>query len=145
MVPFGGTDWLALTQEPTLEPEMPICDPHHHFWDFRTGRIPYQRYLLHELSADIHSGHHVRSTVFIEARAMYRADGPEEMRPVGEVEFVQGLAAASASGLYGPGRAAAAIVGHANLNLGQGVAPVLEAFITPESVQPNRAATAVDR
>ena len=42
---------------------------------------------------------------------MYRADGPEEMRPVGEVEFVQGLAAASASGLYGPGRAAAAIVG----------------------------------
>jgi len=128
MVPFGGTDWLALTQEPTLEPEMPICDPHHHFWDFRTERIPYQRYLLHELSADIHSGHNVRSTVFIEARAMYRADGPEEMRPVGEVEFVQGLAAASASGLYGPGRAAAAIVGHANLNLGQGVAPVLEAL-----------------
>jgi L-fuconolactonase len=131
MVPFGGTDWLALTQEPTLEPEMPICDPHHHFWDFRTGRIPYQRYLLHELSADIHSGHHVRSTVFIEARAMYRADGPDEMRSVGEVEFVQGLAAASASGLYGLGRAAAAIVGHANLNLGEGVAPVLEACARP--------------
>src|SRR5207249_3666643 len=108
IVPFGGNDWLALTQEPTLEPEMPICDPHHHFWDFRTTRIPYQRYLLHELAADIHGGHNVRSTVFIEARAMYRADGPEEMRPVGEVEFVQGLAAASASGLYGPGRAAAA-------------------------------------
>jgi L-fuconolactonase len=78
--------------------------------------------------ADIHSGHHVRSTVFIEARAMYRADGPEELRPVGEVEFVQGLAAASASGLYGPARAAAAIVGHANLNLGDRVAPVLEAL-----------------
>ena len=60
------TDWLALTPEPTLEPELPICDPHHHFWDFRTERIPYQRYLLHELAADIHSGHHVRSTVFIE-------------------------------------------------------------------------------
>ena len=89
-MPFGGHDWLALTPEPTLEPELPICDPHHHFWDFRTERIPYQRYLLHELAADIHSGHHVRSTVFIEARAMYRADGPEEMRPVGEVEFVQG-------------------------------------------------------
>jgi L-fuconolactonase len=66
--------------------------------------------------------------VFIEARAMYRADGPEEMRPVGEVEFVQGLAAASASGLYGPGRAAAAIVGHANLNLGDRVEPVLDAL-----------------
>ena len=81
------------------------------------------------------SGHNVRSTVFIEARAMYRADGPEEMRPVGEVEFVQGLAAASASGLYGPGRAAAAIVGHANLLLGDRVAPVLEAL---QSASPNR-------
>jgi predicted TIM-barrel fold metal-dependent hydrolase len=127
-MPFGGNDWLALTTEPTLEPEMPICDPHHHFWDYRTERLPYQRYLLHELAADIHSGHNVRSTVFIEARAMYRADGPEEMRSVGEVEFVQGLAAASASGLYGPGRAAAAIVGHANLNLGERVAPVLDAL-----------------
>src|SRR5438309_6813671 len=81
------------------------------------------------------SGHNVRSTVFIEARAMYRADGPEEMRPVGEVEFVQGLAAASASGLYGPGRAAAAIVGHANLNLGERVAPVLDAL---QAASPNR-------
>ena len=127
-MPFGGNDWLALTPEPPLEPGLPICDPHHHFWDFRTARIPYQRYLLHELAADITSGHNVRSTVFIEARAMYRADGPEEMRPVGEVEFVQGLAAASASGLYGPGRAAAAIVGHVDLNLGARVEPVLEAL-----------------
>jgi hypothetical protein len=39
-MPYGGNDWLALTQEPTLEPELPICDPHHHFWDFRTERIP---------------------------------------------------------------------------------------------------------
>lgn len=134
-MPFGGNDWLALTQEATLEPDLPICDPHHHFWDFRTARIPYQRYLLHELVADLNSGHNVRSTVFIEARAMYRAGGPEEMRPVGEVEFVQGLAAASASGLYGPSRAAAAIVGHANLNLGERVAPVLEAL---QAASPNR-------
>ena len=134
-MPFGGLDWLALTPEPTLEPELPICDPHHHFWDFRTDRIPYQRYLLHDLAADIHSGHHVRSTVFIEARAMYRADGPEELRPVGEVEFVQGLAAASASGLYGPGRVAAAIIGHANLNLGDRVEPVLDAL---QAASPNR-------
>jgi L-fuconolactonase len=134
-MPFGGLDWLALTPEPALEPELPICDPHHHFWDFRTERLPYQRYLLHELVADIQSGHNVRTTVFIEARAMYRADGPEEMRPVGEVEFVQGLAAASASGLYGPSRAAAAIVGHADLNLGEGVAPALEAL---QAASPNR-------
>ena len=85
-MPYGGNDWLALTQEPTLEPEIPICDPHHHFWDFRTERIPYQRYLLHELAADVNCGHNVHSTVFIEARSMYRPDGPPEMRPVGEVE-----------------------------------------------------------
>ena len=87
-MPYGGNDWLALTQEPTLEPELPICDPHHHFWDFRTDRIPYQRYLLHELLADVNCGHNVHSTVFIEARAMYRPDGPVELRPVGEVEWL---------------------------------------------------------
>src|SRR5262245_8889847 len=62
-MPFGGNDWLALTQEPTLEPELPICDPHHHFWDRRLQSLPYQRYLLDELHADIYSGHNVRSTV----------------------------------------------------------------------------------
>jgi L-fuconolactonase len=134
-VPYGGNDWLALTREPILEPELPICDPHHHFWDFRLSRIPYQRYLLHELIEDVGSGHNIRSTVFIEARAMYRADDPVEMRPVGEVEFVQGLAAASASGLYGPCRAAAAIVGHADLKLGDRVEPVVEAL---QMASPNR-------
>ena len=134
-MPFGGNDWHALTSEPVLEPELAICDPHHHLWDRRTARIPYQRYLLDELAADMQSGHNVRSTVFIECRSMYRKDGPEEMRPVGEVEFVQGQAAASASGLYGPGLAAAAIIGHANLNLGERVAPVLEAL---QAASPNR-------
>src|SRR3984893_10253176 len=134
-MPYGGNDWLALTQEPTLEPEIAICDPHHHFWDFRSDRIPYQRYLLHELVADVSCGHNVRSTVFIEARAMYRPDGPVELRPVGEVEFVQGLAAASASRSYGPCRAAAAIVGHADLTRSARVEPVLEAV---QDASPNR-------
>src|SRR5213082_3502531 len=101
----------------------------------RAERVPYQRYLLHELLADISSGHNVRSTVFIEARSMYRADGPVEMRSIGEVEYVQGQAAASASGLYGPARVAAAIIGHANLNLGERVEPVLEAL---HAASPNR-------
>ena len=132
---FRGNDWLALTQEPALEPELPICDPHHHFWDMRGERAPYRRYLMHELADDVNSGHNVRSTVFVEARAMYRSSGPEEMRSVGEVEFVQGLAAASESGLYGPTRAAASIVGNANLNLGDRVEPVLEAL---QAASPNR-------
>ena len=129
-MPYGNNDWLALTDEPALEPKLPICDPHHHFWDYRMVRMPYQRYLLHELVSDIDSGHNVTSTVFIEAGAMYRADGPDEMKPVGEVEFVQGLSAASASGLYGESRAAASIIGHANLLLGDKVKPVLEALST---------------
>jgi predicted TIM-barrel fold metal-dependent hydrolase len=134
-MPYGGNDWLELTQEATLEPEIPICDPHHHFWDFRSERIPYQRYLLHELAADVNRGHNVRSTVFIEARAMYRPDGPVELRPVGEVEFVQGLAAAATTGLYGSCRAAAAIIGHADLKLGDRVEPVVEAL---RAASPNR-------
>ena len=134
-MPYGGNDWLALTEESTLEPEIAICDPHHHFWDFRTARIPYQRYLLHELVADIARGHDVRSTVFIEARSMYRPSGPVELRAAGEVEFVQGLAAASASGVYGACRAAATIVGHADLKLGDRVEPVLQAL---QAASPNR-------
>ena len=66
---------------------------------------------------------------------MYRPDGPAELRPVGEVEFVQGLAAASASGVYGRCRAASAIVGHANLTLGDRVESVLEAL---RAASPNR-------
>jgi len=134
-MPFGGNDWLALTQEETLEPGLPICDPHHHFWDGRTERMPYQRYLIHELADDINSGHNVRSTVFIEARSMYRPHGPEQIRPVGEVEFVQGIAAASASGIYGEGRAASAIIGAANLDLGAEVESVLEEL---QEASPNR-------
>jgi predicted TIM-barrel fold metal-dependent hydrolase len=90
---------------------------------------------LDELLTDISSGHNVRSTVFIECRSMYRPDGPPELRPAGEVEFVQGLAAASASGTYGAARAAAAIIGHADLNLGSRVEPVLEAL---RAASPNR-------
>ena len=78
-MPFGGNDWLDLTIEETLEPDLPICDPHHHFWDHRLERIPYQEYLLPELVDDITSGHNVTSTVFIEARSMYRENAPDHM------------------------------------------------------------------
>src|SRR5262249_246500 len=94
-MPIGGQDWLALTAEPTLEPDLPICDAHPHLWEFRPEPAHYQRYLLSELAEDLTGGHNVRATVFIEVRARYRTDGPEEMRPVGEVEFVEGLATES--------------------------------------------------
>jgi len=119
-----STEWLAQVAEPILEPDLPICDPHHHLWDH-----PGSRYLLDELLADARSGHNVVSTVFVECASMYRADGPEAMRPVGETEFVNGIAAMTASGAYGPIRACAGIVSFADLTLGAGVAPVLEAHM----------------
>jgi len=145
-MPLGGHDWLALTPEPTLEPEIPICDAHHHLWEFRPEPVAYQRYLLPDLAEDLHSGHHVRSTVFIEVKAKYRPDGPEEMRPVGEVEFVEGLATESASGKYGPARVAAAIIGYADLKLGERVAQVLDAMqaASPERFRGIRHSTGWD-
>jgi len=129
--------------EEILEPDLPIVDPHHHLWDrrtyaapdqteehpFMTAIRPAQRYLLDELLADTGSGHNVVATVFVECGAFYRADGPVELRPVGETEFVNGVAAMSASGTYGPFRACAGIVGKADLLLGDGVVPVLEAHL----------------
>ncbi len=123
-------DWLDQVQEDILEPERPICDPHHHLWD-RGGN----RYLLDELLADTGSGHNVVSTVFVECRSMYRVDGPEALRPVGETEFVQGVAAMTASGGYGDIRACAGIVSFADLTLGDDVVPVLEAHL---AASPNR-------
>ena len=117
-------NWLSQVQEPILEPELPICDPHHHLWD-----LPDNRYLLDELLADTGSGHNVVSTVFVECSAMYRGDGPEALRPVGETEFVNGVAAMSASGAYGPTRACAGIVGFADLALGAAVGEVLDAHM----------------
>ena len=134
-MPPTGNDWLALTTEETLEPEIAICDPHHHFWVHRPEPADYQQYLLPDLAGDVNSGHNVYSTVFIEVRCEYRTDGPDEMKPVGEVEYVQTIADASASGSHGPTKAAAAIIGHADLKLGEGVRPVLEAM---QAASPNR-------
>ncbi len=115
-------DWLARRREPVLDPALPIVDPHHHLWDRSDWR-----YMLPDLLEDLGAGHTIVATVFVQCRAFHRAAGPEEMRPVGETEFVNGVAAMSASGRYGPARICAGIVGHADLRLGARVAPVLEA------------------
>src|SRR5688572_26250269 len=128
-VTVGDSAWLRLTPETALEPALPICDPHHHLWAHRHEPAAYQQYLLPELAEDIRdSGHNVRSTVFIEVKQFYRLDGPQEMRPVGEVAHVNGLADEAAGGKHGGTKIAAAIIGHADLKLGDRVAPVLEAM-----------------
>ncbi|MEL7463236.1 MAG: amidohydrolase family protein [Pseudomonadota bacterium] len=116
-------DWLALNDEAPLEPERRIIDPHHHLWE-----RPDARYLFHDLHADVTFGHNVEATVYIQCRSMHRAEGPEEMRPVGEVEFVVGAAAMADSGHYGPARICAGIVATCDLTLGAKVGPVLDAL-----------------
>src|SRR5215467_636855 len=117
-------DWLDRHKEPALEPELPIVDPHHHMW-VRPG----YRYMLDDFLADAGTGHNIVATVFVEASSMYRNSGPVEMRPVGEMEFVNGMAAICASGYCGKTKVAAGIVGHADLTLGSRVEPVLAALV----------------
>ena len=133
-----------MQNEPILEPELPIIDPHHHLWDRPTQvlrNLPpsehgfmdiireVPRYLLDELLADLNSGHNIRATVFVQCGAMYRADAPAALAPVGETEFVNGVAAMTASGIYGDVRACAGIVGHADCLLGDAIDEVLEAHL----------------
>jgi predicted TIM-barrel fold metal-dependent hydrolase len=117
-------DWLAQYSEEIIDPARRIVDPHHHLWD-RDG----QHYMIEQVAADIASGHNVIATVYVDCRSMYRAHGPEAFRPVGEVEFANGVAAMAASGGYGRAAICAGIVSHVNLLLGEAARPVLEAEI----------------
>jgi L-fuconolactonase len=126
---MGTNDaWLSQHDEEVIEPDLPICDPHHHLWGYRPGAI-MPNYMLEEFMADIDTGHNIVSTVFVEARAMYRAEGSDLMKTVGEIEFVNGIAAMSASGLYGKTRVAKGIIGATDLDIGEPVGEVLDAMI----------------
>lgn len=127
-------NWIAQeTPEEVLEPDLPIIDPHHHLWDLRPHNgmgFRQEVYLCEEISGDITaSGHNIAQTVFAQCGAFYRGDGPEDMRCVGETEFVHGIAAMSRSGLYGPTRLCTGIFSTADLRVGGDVARVLEAHL----------------
>lgn len=117
--PQPRLDWLARHAEAALEPDLPIVDAHHHFWD--VGGVPYLR---DELRADIAGGgHRVVATVAIECQARYRTEGPEALRPTGETAFIVD------AGDEADAACPAAIIGWADLRLGDGVKPVLEAHV----------------
>ncbi len=119
-------EWLDRRREEIIEPDLPIVDPHHHLVD----RLETGRYLLPELLADLRSGHNITATVYLEWLSMYRATGPAELRPVGEIEFANGVAAMAASGTYGKTQVCAGVVGYADLTLGVAVEKGLQAMIT---------------
>ena len=123
-IPSPNAEWLAQINEEILEPDLPIVDPHHHLWDMRG-----KRYLLEDLLEDLNSGHNIVATVFLECASMFRKDGPEHMKPIGETEFVNGIAAMSASGKYGNTKICAGIVGFADLTMGAAVEEVLAAQV----------------
>ncbi|HEY1301114.1 MAG TPA: amidohydrolase family protein [Stellaceae bacterium] len=118
-------DWLDQRREEIIEAELPIVDPHHHMWD-----RPGNRYLFEDLLADTGSGHNIAATCFEECREMYRADGPQELKSLGETEFVNGMAAMSASGKYGKTRAIDGIIGNVDLRIGSRAKGILEQHVT---------------
>ncbi len=128
--------------EAILEPDLPIIDPHHHLWDLRpmlpmfpephhpfiAAIIPNAYYTFDQLHAHMSGGHNIIGTVYMECGAFYNGAYGDALKTVGEVEFVNGVAAQSASGLYGPARYCAGIVGHADLMRGSGAGAVLDAL-----------------
>ena len=134
--------------ERILEPDLPIVDAHHHLWYLPESALAAMeshgslsaralapvfrsraRYLFDEFIADVTSGHNIRASVFVDAHAMYRTRGPQPIKSVGEVEFVNGIAAMSASGIFGDIKACAGIVGGVDLRLGDAIEEVLTAHI----------------
>jgi len=111
-------EWLQRLQEDVLEPDLPIVDAHHHFYD-RAG----WRYLLDNYLADARSGHSIRASVYMQALTRYRPEGPEPMKPVGETDYIAEVTEGSHP------QVAAGIVGHADLRLGSAVREVLEAHL----------------
>ncbi len=122
--PIPNPEWLAMLSEDILEPDLPIIDPHHHLWDH-----PGNTYFLDELLADLDSGHNMTATVFLQCFWAYRDDGPEEMKPVGETEFVASIAAEAVTRKT-RANVCAGIVGHVDLRIGDRVNEVLQAHAT---------------
>ena len=128
--------------EAILEADLPIIDPHHHLWDLRpmigmfpephhpfiAAIIPNAYYTFDQLHAHMTSGHNIIGTVYMECGAFYNGAYGDALKTLGEVEFVNGVAAQSASGLYGPARYCGVIVGHADLMRGSGAGAVLDAL-----------------
>jgi predicted TIM-barrel fold metal-dependent hydrolase len=115
------SDEEAEGSEIILDRDIPIIDCHHHLFV-----RPNLTYLFEDYRKDIGGGHNVVASVFVETRAFSRSDGPELMRPLGEVEFANAVAILSASGAYGHARICAAIVGHADMRAGEAVGELLD-------------------
>jgi L-fuconolactonase len=137
---FVDQEWLALRTEEVLEPGLPIVDAHHHLWE-RSGS-----YLVPQLLEDLHCGHDIRGTVYVEGSHGYRSTGDERFASVGEVAYANGVADSFASGRHGQLRACAGIVGKVDLRMGAFAREVLQACLdsAPERLRGIRQMAAWD-
>ncbi len=108
--------WLALKSEDVIDPDQPIFDCHHHLWDRPEGL-----YGAEELAQDVADGHNILASLYVQCRTGYRQNGPDPMRPVGEVETILDWCKAQP-------RLPIGLVAFADLQLGADVEPVLQAL-----------------
>jgi L-fuconolactonase len=112
--------------------ELPICDPHHHFFPKPARRDPAlppvlgSGYLLQELLDDL-DGVNVVKTVVVETYMMNATE--RDGGPASETELVAALGRDCEERQQANVRVAAGIVGFADLTLGKGVVPVLQAHL----------------
>ena len=121
----ASDEWLSQVQEEPLDADLPIIDAHHHLWNH-----PDNCYVADDFVHDTQSGHNIVQSVFVECLSMYRKDGPEQLKPVGETEYVRALADASDAEPNRTTNIATGIVGFADLSLGDAVEPVLVAHLS---------------
>jgi len=131
---MGSDDWLDQVREDIFDPQRKICDAHHHLFHYPNVDPP-TKYMLEDLLTDISSGHKVVSTVYAECGSMYRTRGPEALCPIGETEFVLGVAAMCDSGTYVDTeselltRVGLGTVGYVDLTAGSAVGDTLDAHL----------------
>ena len=129
-------EWINKGQEPPVDSEQRIIDPHHHLWE-RGG----SRYRAEELSEDTSRGHTVTDTVFVECLANYRKEAQKELRSIGETEFVvdESVRSKELKGCNISG-----IVAFVDLSLGHKINDLLEAHqeVSGEMLKGIRHATA---
>ncbi|VVT10363.1 amidohydrolase family protein [Erythrobacter sp. EC-HK427] len=119
--PPPDPEWLALSRESVLEPELPIVDTHHHLWEQHD-----EPYLLQAFEEDLRDGHNVVASVCVEAHYGYRTEGPDSLAPVGETEKIMAMRSAARQN-SAPILVAEGIVAKADLSLGEAVDEVLDA------------------
>lgn len=112
------TEWISLTRETPVDPARRIVDAHHHLWaeGHRKAGFTYTggdepAYLPQDFHGDM-AGHDVIGSIFVQCAIAYRDNGPEHLRPIGETEFIAGLA----HGADWKGPPLLGIVGYADLS-----------------------------